>query len=62
MAVLETICKHTRLSVDFGGGVKTDEDMRRVFEAGAIMLVLAVSLRQIPNKPLNGWKSMGMKE
>ena len=32
-AVLETICKHTRLSVDFGGGVKTDEDMRRVFEA-----------------------------
>ena len=34
-AVLETICKHTRLSVDFGGGVKTDEDMRRVFEAGA---------------------------
>ena len=30
-AVLETICKHTRLSVDFGGGVKTDEDMRRVF-------------------------------
>ena len=24
-----------------------------------IMLVLAVSLRQIPNKPLNGWKSMG---
>ena len=51
-AVLETICKHTRLSVDFGGGVKTDEDM----------LVLAVSLRQIPNKPLNGWKSMGMKE
>mgnify|MGYP000009987997 FL=1 len=34
-AVLETICKHTRLSIDFGGGVKTDEDMRRVFEAGA---------------------------
>lgn len=34
-AVLETICKHTGLSVDFGGGVKTDEDIRRVFEAGA---------------------------
>ncbi|MFR4044795.1 MAG: HisA/HisF-related TIM barrel protein [Odoribacter splanchnicus] len=61
-AVLETICKHTRLSIDFGGGVKTDEDMRRVFEAGLIMLVLAVSLRQIPNKPLNGWKNVGMKE
>lgn len=35
LAVLETICRNTRLSVDFGGGVKTDEDIRKVFEAGA---------------------------
>lgn len=33
--VLEEICTHTRLSVDFGGGIKTDEDIRKVFDAGA---------------------------
>lgn len=33
--VLESICKHTHLSIDFGGGIKADEDIRQVFEAGA---------------------------
>ena len=28
----------TSLEIDFGGGVKTDEDIRRVFEAGANMV------------------------
>ena len=32
---LEQIAVRTSLIIDFGGGVKTDEDMRRVFEAGA---------------------------
>jgi phosphoribosylformimino-5-aminoimidazole carboxamide ribotide isomerase len=34
-AVLEKITASTRLHVDFGGGVKSDEDIRKVFEAGA---------------------------
>lgn len=33
--VLEEICRLTELEVDFGGGVKSDEDLRRVFGAGA---------------------------
>lgn len=33
--VLESICRQTSLSVDFGGGIKMDEDLRRVFDAGA---------------------------
>lgn len=33
--VLEQICTQTDLQVDFGGGVKTDEDIRIVFESGA---------------------------
>ena len=33
--VLEQIATHTALAVDFGGGVQSDEDLRRVFEAGA---------------------------
>lgn len=32
---LKDICKATSLRVDFGGGIKTDEDIREVFEAGA---------------------------
>lgn len=33
--VLRRICEQTDLQVDFGGGVKSDEDLRKVFEAGA---------------------------
>lgn len=33
--ILESICTKTSLSVDFGGGLKTDEDLRIAFECGA---------------------------
>lgn len=33
--VLERICTETELSVDFGGGVKSDQDIRIAFESGA---------------------------
>lgn len=33
--VLERIAGHTRLSIDFGGGIKTEEDVRIVFQSGA---------------------------
>ena len=35
--VLENVASQTSLVIDFGGGVKTDEDLLRVFEAGASM-------------------------
>jgi phosphoribosylformimino-5-aminoimidazole carboxamide ribotide isomerase len=35
LPVLEQIATHTALVVDFGGGVQSDEDLRRVLEAGA---------------------------
>lgn len=35
--VLSAITRATRLTVDFGGGVKSDDDLQRVFEAGAAM-------------------------
>lgn len=31
---LESICKKTKLKVDFGGGLKSDEDLRIAFESG----------------------------
>ncbi len=33
--VLETIAKHTNLQIDFGGGVKTAEDVQQILNAGA---------------------------
>ncbi len=33
--ILESIAKETRLKIDFGGGIKTDEDIKIAFENGA---------------------------
>lgn len=33
--VLETIANNTNLKIDFGGGLKSDEDLRIAFESGA---------------------------
>lgn len=35
LKVLETIAANTNLTIDFGGGIKTDEDIKAVFDAGA---------------------------
>lgn len=35
--VLERVCAGTSLTVDFGGGIKSDTDIRRVFGSGAAM-------------------------
>jgi phosphoribosylformimino-5-aminoimidazole carboxamide ribotide isomerase len=34
-SILESIATHTSLQIDFGGGVKSEEDLRIVFESGA---------------------------
>ena len=38
--VLRDITSETRLIVDFGGGIKTDEDIEQAFEAGASMVTV----------------------
>lgn len=38
--VLEQIASKTNLTLDFGGGVKSDEDIRIVFESGAQMVTV----------------------
>ena len=39
-AVLREITSETQLVVDFGGGIKTDEDLEKAFEAGAAMVTV----------------------
>jgi len=38
LKVLERIASHTRLVVDYGGGIKEEEDLQRAFLAGASMV------------------------
>jgi phosphoribosylformimino-5-aminoimidazole carboxamide ribotide isomerase len=38
--VLEVITTQTQLTVDFGGGIKTDEDIEKAFAAGASMVTI----------------------
>ena len=39
-AVLRQITTATKLTVDFGGGIKTDEDIEKAFAAGAAMVTV----------------------
>lgn len=39
-ATLRAITSATSLTVDFGGGIKTDSDIEKAFEAGAAMVTL----------------------
>jgi len=38
--VIERIATHTNLTIDFGGGIKSDEDLRKAFDAGAQMVTI----------------------
>lgn len=38
--VLKAITDATNLKVDFGGGLKTDDDLKKAFEAGASMVTI----------------------
>lgn len=40
LKVLKEITSHTGLTVDFGGGVKTEDDIRRVFDCGAALVTV----------------------
>jgi len=40
IAVLEKIASKTKLTIDFGGGIKTDTDIERVFNTGAAIATI----------------------
>ena len=54
LRVLEDICRKTALSVDFGGGVKSDQDIRKVFDAGADFACVGSLALTDPEKT-GGW-------
>lgn len=54
IAALEAITKNTRLVVDFGGGVKTDEDLKKAYDAGAALVTAGSIAVTDPDRYL-GW-------
>lgn len=38
--VLKSITDHTNLTVDFGGGIKSEDDIRKAFDCGAAMVTV----------------------
>ncbi|MEP7039651.1 MAG: 1-(5-phosphoribosyl)-5-[(5-phosphoribosylamino)methylideneamino]imidazole-4-carboxamide isomerase [Acidobacteriota bacterium] len=54
LKVLETIAVNTNLIIDFGGGIKTDEDINSVFDAGASIASIGSVAVKEPEK-FFGW-------
>ncbi|MBV6641491.1 MAG: 1-(5-phosphoribosyl)-5-[(5-phosphoribosylamino)methylideneamino]imidazole-4-carboxamide isomerase [Cyclobacteriaceae bacterium] len=48
--VLRNICQNTGLQVDFGGGVKSEEDLQKVFDAGAQQVTAGSIAAKDPDK------------
>lgn len=58
--VLESVTSHTDLTIDFGGGIKSDEDVRIAFENGASMITVgsvAVKRPDLFNEWLNTYSA-----
>ena len=53
-AVLKTITTETNLVVDFGGGIKTDEDIEKAFASGATMVTVG-SIAVTEPERFMGW-------
>ena len=52
--ILEEITKETSLKVDFGGGIKTDEDIEKAFVSGAEMVTIGSIAVTMPERFM-GW-------
>lgn len=50
MAVLERIALITDLTIDFGGGIKTSDDLKAVFDAGAAIVSVGSAAVKSPDK------------
>lgn len=58
-AVLRQITSETNLVVDFGGGIKTDDDINRAFEAGAAMVTIGSIAVTDPERSLRWLERYG---
>jgi phosphoribosylformimino-5-aminoimidazole carboxamide ribotide isomerase len=57
--VLETLATKTNLKIDFGGGLKTDQDLKIAFESGAKQITGGSIAVKDPNRFLSWIKTYG---
>jgi len=57
--VLESIANNTNLKIDFGGGVKSDEDIKKVFESGANQITAGSIAVKSPDKVVEWMSNYG---
>ena len=57
--ILERIAAETKLKIDFGGGVKSDEDIQKVFDCGAKQVTAGTIAVQNPKLVLNWIQKYG---
>jgi len=60
--VLESITRHTGLSVDFGGGVKTEEDVQRILDSGAHWVTVGSIAVKDENRLLSWFERYGAEK
>ncbi len=60
--VLNRIHQHTRLTIDFGGGIKTDEDIQIAFEMGAAQVTVGTIAVKSPELFLGWLKTYGAEK
>ena len=59
LKVLETISTSTNLTIDYGGGIKTADDLRAVFDAGASIASIGSIAVKEPEKLMTWIQSFG---
>ena len=60
--ILESISTNTSLTIDFGGGLKSDEDLRIAFESGAAMVTGGSIAIKSPEVFQSCWKNTAANE
>ncbi len=62
IGVLQRICRETSLTIDFGGGIKSEEDLERVLDAGAQMVTLGSIAVTEPERVLSWLQRFGTEQ
>lgn len=61
LAVLETLATNTKLVIDFGGGIKTSDDLENVFTAGAQYATIGSMAAKEEDKCVNWLQQYGSR-
>jgi len=57
--VVERLCKYTQLNIDFGGGLRTAEEVRRVFDLGVSQITAGSMAAKNPEKVIEWLSEFG---